>query len=286
MSTVFDNRPCELGEGPLWHPERQQLFWFDIIGKRLMTRQGDQPQSWSFDEHVSAAGWVDRDTLLIASETGLWRFDLETGHKHLIAPLEADTPVTRSNDGRADPWGGFWIGTMGKQAEPKAGAIYRFWLGELRQLVPDITISNAICFAPDQSCAYYCDTVTAKVMQVGLNPDTGWPEGKPRVFLDLTRDGLNPDGAVVDADGNLWLAQWGASRVAVYDSTGQFRKAIAFDAAHTSCPAFGGAELTTLFCTTARQGLSAEQISAQPSNGMTFAAAGAGRGQAEHRVLL
>ena len=135
MSIVFDDRPCALGEGPLWHPERKQLFWFDIVGKSLMAQAPDAQISWQFSEHVSAAGWVDRDTLLMASETGLWRFDLANGQKELIVPLEADNPVTRSNDGRADPWGGYWIGTMGKNAEKGAGAIYRFWKGELRQLV-------------------------------------------------------------------------------------------------------------------------------------------------------
>ncbi len=286
MSQVFDDRPCELGEGPLWHPERQQLFWFDIISKRLMTRENGAPKSWQFDEHVSAAGWVDRNTLLIASETGLWRFGLNSGEKELIVPLEDDNPITRSNDGRADPWGGFWIGTMGKQAEPGAGAIYRFWRGELRQLVTDITISNAICFPPVKPCAYFCDTVSKKVMRWDLNPETGWPVGESSVFLDLQRDGLNPDGAVVDADGNIWIAQWGSARVAVYDAAGQFLHAVPIDAMHTSCPAFGGNDLTTLFCTTAREGLSAEAIEAQPANGMTFSVPNSGQGQAEHRVIL
>lgn len=286
MSTVYDTRPCELGEGPLWHPERQQLFWFDIVGKRLMTQENGEQHSWQFDEHVSAAGWVDRDTLLIASETGLWRFDLKTGRKELVTPLEADNPVTRSNDGRADPWGGFWIGTMGKNTEPGAGAIYRYWQGELRPLVPDVTISNAICFAPDRSCAYYADTVRKQVMRWPLNPETGWPEGESAIFLDLRIDGLNPDGAVVDCDGNIWIAQWGAGRVAAYTPAGQFLRAVAFGAAHTSCPAFGGENLTTLFCTTARQGLDAQTLAKHPTNGMTFAAPGAGKGQAEHRVHL
>lgn len=286
MSTIFDDRPCELGEGPLWHPERRQLFWFDIIGKRLMTRERGAPKSWSFDDHVSAAGWVDRDTLLMASETGLWRFDLQSGKRNLITPLEADNPVTRSNDGRADPWGGFWIGTMGKQAEPGAGSIYRFWKGELRQLVPDVTISNAICFAPDRSVAYFCDTATKQVRRWPLNAETGWPEDDSIVFLDLRKEGLNPDGAVIDAQGNIWIAQWGASRIAAYTADGTFLKTVAYDALHTSCPAFGGDDLNTLFCTTARQGLSAEAIESQPTNGMTFAARNAGQGQAEHKVIL
>lgn len=286
MSVVFDDRPCDLGEGPLWHPERAQLFWFDITGNRLMTQKDGHQQSWQFPENVSAAGWVDRDTLLMASETGLWRFELKTGARSLVTHLEADDTVTRSNDGRADPWGGFWIGTMGKNAEPGAGSIYRFWRGELRRLVPDVTISNAICFAPDRSCAYFTDTVTRQVMRWSLDPETGWPEGQSTVFLDLTKDQLNPDGAVVDTIGNIWIAQWGANRVAAYSPEGRFLKAVGFDAAHASCPAFGGPDLTTLFCTTARQGLDATQIETQPTNGMTFAAPDAGKGQAEHRVIL
>ena len=112
MTDVFDIRRCELGEGPLWHPERKQLYWFDIPGKRLLTQNDDGPQEWHFPGCVSAAGWIDRDTLMIASETALFRFNLETGSKRDIVALESDNPVTRSNDGRADPFGGFWIGTM------------------------------------------------------------------------------------------------------------------------------------------------------------------------------
>ena len=287
MNSVFDHRVCALGEGPLWHPTRQQLFWFDIVGKRLLTNtDSGGPQEWQFNEHVSAAGWLDHDTLLIASETGLWRFSIADSSQELERALEADNPVTRSNDGRADPWGGFWIGTMGKNAETGAGAIYRLFRGELRKLFPSITISNAICFSPDRQFAYYTDTVTRLVMRQQLEPQDGWPEGEADVYLDLRSEGLNPDGAVIDANGNMWLAQWGASRVACYSTDGQFKNAIQCDALQASCPAFGGPELCTLFCTTAAVDLSAETRAQQPSNGMTFLSENVGIGQSERQVIL
>ncbi len=133
---IHDDRPCELGEGPLWHPERNQLFWFDILSQRLLTRTAEGPLAWAFPHRVSAAGWVDRDRLLIASEVALSLFDLATGQATPVVSLEADTPATRSNDGRADPQGGFWIGTMGKRAEPGAGAIYRFYRGSCGGYIP------------------------------------------------------------------------------------------------------------------------------------------------------
>lgn len=284
--TVFDDRACMLGEGPLWHPERQQLFWFDILGKRLLTQQSGEAKEWQFDEHVSAAGWVDHDTLLMASETSLSRFDITTGTREVVVSLEADDKVTRSNDGRADPWGGFWIGTMGKNAEPNAGAIYRYYRGELHCLYSGISITNAICFAPDRACAYYTDTATGQVMRQKLNADDGNPLGDPSVFVDFRNEGLNPDGAVVDADGTVWIAQWGASRVAGYDPKGACVGVVPFPAEQTSCPAFGGPDLSTMYCTSACVGLSGRVKAAEPRNGMTFAVPTEFRGQPEHRVIL
>ncbi|WP_270731006.1 SMP-30/gluconolactonase/LRE family protein [Shimia sp. Alg240-R146] len=285
MSSVFDSRVCELGEGPLWHPEREQLFWFDILGNKLMTQVNGDPREWEFDEHVSAAGWVDVDTLILASETALWKFTISSGEQEYLVALEADNPVTRSNDGRADPFGGFWIGTMGKNAEAKAGAIYRYYKGELRKLVADVTITNAICFSADGKWAHYADTLTGQVMRWEMDPD-GWPVGEAFVHVDTKAEGLNPDGAVVDADGTIWIAQWGASRVAAYDGSGQFVRAVEFGGRHTSCPAFGGADLTTLFCTTAAEGLSADVLETEPENGMVFVEDAVAQGQAENKVIL
>jgi sugar lactone lactonase YvrE len=258
------------------------LFWFDILGKSLHSKE----ESWQFDEHISAAGWVSHDTLLIASETALLLFDLRDGTSQTLCDLEADTPITRSNDGRADPFGGFWIGTMGKAAEPEAGAIYRYYKGELRCLFDKITISNAICFSPDGLYAYFTDTPTRIIKRQALDERAGWPVGDAEDWLDLADDGLNPDGAVVDADGNFWNAQWGAHRVACYGSDGAFRHAVSLPAEQTSCPAFGGPGLNDLFVTTAAVGLPKETLNTYPDNGKVFRIAGVAQGQAEHKVIL
>ncbi|KKL61820.1 hypothetical protein LCGC14_2191490, partial [marine sediment metagenome] len=252
----------------------------------LLTRQDGAPRHWQFDEPVSAAGWLDDTRLLIASASALLAFSLETGQSEKVCALEADTPVTRSNDGRADPFGGFWIGTMGRSAEAGAGAIYRYYKGELRKLFGQITISNAICFSPDGLYGYFTDTETAQIMRVALDQTDGWPKGDPQVWCDLRAEGHRPDGAVTDADGNLWSAQYGSARMACYDPQGRFLRAIALPARNTTCPAFGGAGLATLYCTSAAQNLDADVLEREPGHGQTFAVTEAGIGRPEPRVLL
>ncbi|MBN8631351.1 MAG: SMP-30/gluconolactonase/LRE family protein [Rhodobacterales bacterium] len=277
---IFDARPCELGEGPLWHPLRGELFWFDILNRTLHS----QARSWGFSGFVSAAGWIDRDSLLIASETGLIRFDLTTGSEHVV--IEVGTALTRSNDGRADRQGGFWFGTMGKAAEKGAGAIWRWHRGELRQLFKGISIPNAICFSPDGSAAHFTDTAQGKVLKVALDAQ-GWPKGEPEVWLDLARAGLNPDGAVIDAEGRFWNAQWGASRVACYGPDGTFIDAVETPGApHSSCPAFGGPDLTTLYVTTALEHMDTDARARHPASGQVFAFPSVATGLPEPQVIL
>lgn len=280
-ASVFDSTRCDLGEGPLWHPLRQQLFWFDINVHRLHTRQGDDTRTWQFDEYVSAAGWVDDIRLVIASETGLSLFDIDTGAQQPLCKIEADNPATRSNDCRADPQGGFWFGTMGKNKEFQAGAIWRFFRGELRQLFADITITNAICFAPSGDLAYFTDTPTGKVWRQALDGD-GWPKGDPEQFLNLAPETYRPDGAVVDMQGDLWIAQYGHGAVVRFGADGTEKEIFAVPGKCTTCPAFGGPDLTTLYVTTARQNLA----DPAPEDGQTFQLRVDAKGQQEHRVIL
>ena len=287
QATIFDDTPCTLGEGPLWHPERAELFWCDITAGRLYARGEDGARrDWQFDGAVSALGWVDRDTLLIAQERALLRFDIAGGTFDTVIALESDMPHTRSNDGRADPFGGFWIGTMGHDAEKDAGAIYRYHKGELRQLYAPWTIPNAQCFSPDGAFAYLTDTTKGGLLRVALDRD-GWPKAEPEPFGPLDGADYRPDGAVTDAEGNIWIAHYGKAMVSCHaPADGAERARIALPASQTTCPAFGGAGLDRLFVTSATQKLSLDQLAEDPQAGCTFVVETGARGLPEHRVIL
>ncbi|SFX44329.1 Sugar lactone lactonase YvrE [Paracoccus pantotrophus] len=275
---VFDPRICELGEGAFWHPERAQPFWFDILGRRLLSRLDDGTAlEWRFEEMVSATGWIDRDHLLIASETGLIRFDLRDGRQERLAALEADRPGNRSNDGRADAFGGFWIGTMERDGRAGKGAIYRYLDGELRLLRGNMSIPNAICFSPDGRLAYFADTAAQTVWSQDLDA-RGWPCTEARVFLDLAGTNQFPDGAVTDAQGRFWNARWGSGSVACHAPDGRLLRRLSLPASQPSCPAFGGPGLAQMIVTSAAEGRHG------PQDGRTWLLDPDAQGRPEPRV--
>lgn len=277
---VHDPTACLLGEGPLWHPERGELLWFDILGRTL---HGDG-RRWELAELSSAAGWIDRDALLVASGKHLCRLDLRDGALHPVAAVDEGNPATRFNDGRADPWGGFWIGTMGIGAEAGAGSIWRYHRGEARRLLAPVTIPNAIAFHPSGAFATYADTDRRLVWRQPLAERDGWPTGEAEVLLDLRAEGLNPDGAVFDADGTLWVALWGAGEVRGFGSGGERVGGFSCPAKQTTCPAIGGDG--TLYCTTAAAGIAQEELARNPGQGRTYAWDAGLRGVPEPRVVL
>lgn len=277
MIGIYDETRCSLGEGPLWHPGLSALFWCDINNRRILTRGVEDTAFWQMGEHVSALGRLG-DRLFVAGETGLFAFDPATGDREDIAPLEADNKVTRSNDGRADPWGGFWIGTMGKSAEEKAGTIHRFYRGEVRAMFGKITIPNAISFAPDGTCAYFTDTPTRQVWRQPLDQKEGWPKGDPEKFAELPR----PDGAVVDKAGNLWCANYGPGLLTCHDKEGNLIQQMEMPVKQVTCPAFAGEGSSRMFITSAAQRLS----DPSPMDGQTFEIEADGEGQQEFEVIL
>ena len=209
---VLSDIACHLGEGPTYDPLSKTLFWFDIHGKKLLARKdGGKVTVTDLPELTSALGIIDAGRQLLVTETGLHVREAATGKVTLHTPIEADNPATRSNDARVHPCGAFWIGTMGKRAEKNAGAIYWFFRGEVRKIVPDVTIPNSICFSPDGSVAYYTGATMEVLHRVACDPRTGLPTGEPQIFHDQRGGQGELDGSVVGADGVLWNARWGGA---------------------------------------------------------------------------
>lgn len=278
---IFDTRTCELGEGALWHPLREQFFWFDISGGKLLSRSSDTMDTWHLNEMASAAGWLDAEHLLLATETGLIILNLHSRQLTTHWTLPKSIVALRSNDGRADRHHGFWFSTMGKQAEQWAGAIYRYFQGEVRQLFTGLTIPNSICFSPDGQYAYFSDTARQIVWRQTLDAQ-GWPTGLREIFLDLAAENLNPDGAVIDSAGGLWCAHWGAGVVMRYSSTAQRTHTLPAGALHVSCPAFGRRDLHCMLLTTAREGIPDPDA----AQGVTYMVDSPIKGLPEPRVIL
>jgi sugar lactone lactonase YvrE len=252
---------CALGEGPIWHDGRQQLFWFDINNKTLFAADadGNEQGRWHFEETVAAAAIIDDKSLALATETGLKRLELGRGAIEHLIDIESDVPANRSNDSRVHPAGAFWIGTMVKDEGPKEGAVYHYRAGVLTRIRSGAAIPNATCFSPDGRIAYWADTPTQKILKCETDPDTGMPVGQWSLFADVADHRGYPDGAVVDSEGYVWNARWGGSCVIRYAPDGKIDRIIEVPVSQVTCPAFGGRDFKRLFITTANKGLSDEQ---------------------------
>ncbi|MEM7291622.1 MAG: SMP-30/gluconolactonase/LRE family protein [Pseudomonadota bacterium] len=268
--SVLSDHQCHLGEGPFFCERRNALFWFDILGRKRHAYDFSNNQQSVFDltGMPSAMAVVDDQHDAILTSTGLWLLNTESNAWSPIVNIEADNPITRSNDARVHPSGAFWMGTMGQRAEDKLGAIYHYRKGTLTTLFHDISIPNGICFSPDGGTAYFTDTPTDKLMQVPVDPDTGLPEADPEVVIDHTGKAGGLDGAIVDANGNIWIALWDASAVNCYAPTGQLLESISIPATKCTCPAFviDG----KIAVTSAWQGMNNEAKAADPGAGKTF----------------
>lgn len=277
-----------LGEGPLWHGGRHELFWFDINAGKLFRadESGTLRSEIRFGEPVAAAAIIDDETLLVASASALLVTDIASGTTRRHMSLEADNPLTRSNDSRVCPQGAWWIGTMGTREQDGVGAVYHYRDGTLSLIRNKVTIPNATCFSPDGSVAYFADSLTRRIERVALDRQTGKPAGDWELFVDLAGQPGVPDGAVCDSEGFVWSAEYGGGRVVRYRPDGSVDRVISVPAPNVTCPCFGGDDLRTLYITTARQGMNDEQLAQYPHAGSVFRIRIEVPGQAETPVFL
>jgi sugar lactone lactonase YvrE len=286
-TSILSEEHCHLGEGATYEARTDTAWWFDILECKLFEAR---LSSGRIAVHrlgcmASALAYIDLARQLVVAEDGLYIRNIADGAMTLYCPLEADNSVNRSNDARVHPSGTFWIGTMGRKAEAKAGAIYALHRGAIQLLFPNISIPNAICFSPDGSIGYFADTREKTIYCVSLDQHTGLPRGAPEVLIRHSGIG-GPDGAVVDADGQIWNARWGGGCVDVYSPLGVHLRALHVPARQSSCPVFVGADPSRVLVTSAWQGMDEAARAANPQAGCTFLLDAAARGRAEPHVKL
>ncbi|HLG81828.1 MAG TPA: SMP-30/gluconolactonase/LRE family protein [Bradyrhizobium sp.] len=285
-SILCDER-CHLGEGPTYDAATDTAWWFDILGGRLFEANigSGGVRVHALGRMASALARIDGERQLIVAEDGLYIRRRNDGAMQLYRPLEADNPRTRSNDSRVHPSGTFWIGTMGRKAEPGMGAIYALHDGDISRLFPNITIPNAICFSPDGATGYFADTADNVLYRLTLDPATGLPTSAPEILLRHRGVG-GLDGAVVDTDGLIWNARWGGGCVDIYDPQGTHLRCLHVPALQSSCPAFVGPDLSRLLVTSAWEHMDEAARAADPDHGRTFLLEAAARGRPEPDVRL
>jgi len=270
---LFVDSRCELGEGPFWHPLLGRLFWFDILNQTLLSADADGHivDRITFKDTVSAAGVIDENTLAVTQSGVLMRYDFRDDSRTPIIEVEADVPGNRTNDSRVDRAGGFWIGTMGRRAEAGVGGVWHYRAGQLSKIISNIRIPNAICFSPDGRTAYFTDSGNM-IVKCALDPETGAPIGPWEDFFTMEGPG-GADGAVVDSEGFVWNARWGAGKAIRISPDGKLDKTVEVPGGVTrvSCPAFGGKDYKTLYLTTAREGFTPQDEIDQPTAGSVFA---------------
>lgn len=270
---ILDNTKCELGEGPIYDPTSNTLFWFDIIGKRMFSRsysEAANTHEYALPFMTSCMARIDAERQILATEKGLYFRDLKTSKLTHYLDLEADNPKTRSNDGRVHPSGSLWLGTMNKEAEKHAGSIYIIRKDTVKRFYANITIPNGICFSPNGEFGYFTDTFVNILYRVALDPKTGFPIDEPSVFYDY-RNGIGGlDGAVTDKNGSLWIALWGEGRILCLSCKGKPIATFDIPAKQPSCPAFVQHTLDCLVVTSAWQGMSKRERNAARKDGMLF----------------
>ena len=269
----------ELGEGPVWCPIENVLYWLDIKGKSIWRHHpaSGKTESWATPEEPgSMALRQNGKGLVVAWWNGFRFFDPDSGALEVIHDHEQDNPNSRFNDGRCDRQGRFWAGTMDDTYAEPCGSLYRLD-ADLGFSVQEtgINTSNSTAFSPDGGTLYYCDTPQNEIWAYDLDVDSGTISNK-HVFASTKHLEGEPDGSTVDAAGYLWNAMWGGACLVRWAPDGSFNRKIDLPVHNPTCPMFGGDKLDIIYVTSARAELSAAQLTEKPLAGNVFAVTGSG----------
>jgi len=269
---------CVLGEGPVWDERGNTLYWVDIKAPSLhaLHLATGRTRRWPMPEMIGAVGLREGPGLVGAFQNGFAFIDLESGNVTGIADPEADRPDNRFNDGKVDPLGRFWAASMDDTQREPSGHLYRLGADlSVERFEIGFVCTNGIDWSGDGRTLYFVDTTERRIYAYEFEMTAGRP-GSRRLFVELPEDQGFPDGLAVDAEDHVWGAHWGGGRLTRYRPDSSVERVIEMPVPLCTSCCFGGADLRTLYVTTASIGLDAVARRAAPLSGGLFAITGLG----------
>jgi sugar lactone lactonase YvrE len=264
---------ASLGECPTWSADEQVLYWVDINAPSLnrFDPKGGANTAWAMPQAIGSFALRSRGGFVAALRDGIWFVDAQGAPERKIAPAPYDPAHHRFNDGRADPHGRFWVGSMNEKRDTNSARLYRLSpdLG-LSPMLDDMMISNGLGFSPDGRTLYHADTPARTVRAYDFDGAQG-TLSSGRVFARFDGETDRPDGAAVDSEGCYWCAFYSGGKLVRLSPQGRLLAEYPIPAMCPTMCAFGGDDLRTLYVTTARQRRDADELARLPQSGGIFA---------------
>jgi sugar lactone lactonase YvrE len=272
---------ANVGEGPVWAPREQALYWVDNKGRKVFRRdENGDVRTFATPFEICCLAPSETGGFIAGTDRGIARIDLEAGRYDIVANPEADIPGNRFNDGKTDPWGRFWSGTMDNAEKEATGSLYRF-AADLRWTKIDsgYRVTNGPAFDRSRNRMYHTDSGTKTIYAFDLT-GSGEVAGR-RVFARFDEPDGSPDGMTVDSEGHLWVCFWDGGCLRRLSPDGHIVERIEMPVQRPTSCAFGGPGLDRLYVTSARLGFDQDALAMQPCAGGLFLVDTGVRGVAE-----
>lgn len=264
---------AKLGEGAFWNHKTQELYWVDIIDSLFHVYNPSTKNNISF-KMPSAIGTVVPYTgkeALVALVDGVYKVDLQSGELNVLSDVESNMSWNRFNDGKCDPNGNFWVGSMYYDQNKPLASVYKIEEnGFTTKMIDSVTVSNGIVWTKDGKTMYYIDTPSSNIMAYDFDSPTS-TISNGRIVVNISENDGAPDGMAIDEDDMLWVGMWNGDAVARFNpKTGKLISKIKVPAHNVTSCAFGGEHLDVLYITTSSLDMTAEELEKYPLAGSIF----------------
>jgi sugar lactone lactonase YvrE len=269
---VIDHR-CLLGEGPVWDVNHQSICWVDILRGEIHEYfpADDLHRTLTVNQMIGAIAICKNGHFIGALKDGFGFIDRISGAVTMISNPELHLPGNRFNDGKCDPEGRFWAGTMSHTDEPEKGSLYLLDKDlTVTKKIQKVSISNGLAWSPDYNTFYYIDSPTKIVAAFNFDKISGAIKNKTNI-IEFSNDEGTPDGMTIDSEGMLWIAHWDGWQISRWNpQTGEKIRKIPLPVSRVTSCCFGGENFEDLYITSARTGLSDDQLKKEPLAGSLF----------------